>query len=404
MWLATMLAGATPSGAETLYLKNGRTVRGQITQRTEDFVAIRSADGVTTYVVDEIERMEEGGDARVETPSPVETGPDAPALPVTTASDAADAPRARVEQVLELGGVGWQLAQIEAQMEAHLARRERAMSPEAAAKLHEALAESFRADRLNAVVVTTFLRAYDEERLSDVAQWLQGPLMSRVLETQRHVQAASDAAALDAFAKTAPPPNRLALAERFEQATGSTETVLRTTDTILQLAAKATQPLSSEDVDRELAKLRAQFTAQYRDQIRSAIVVHFLFVYQALSDEELEQYVAFAESDTGRWYQRLVSDAVVQALAEGLAQFMSRLTGERSTFRASESSPASSSAPATEGASSIFDKMRKDTGNSSPDVLDAASSRSLQRRGENANPPGPDPGAPHREGWGDDAR
>jgi hypothetical protein len=43
-------------------------------------------------------------------------------------------------------------------------------------------------------------------------------------------------------------------------------------------------------------------------------MVSMLLAYRGLSDDELEQYVQFVESDAGRWYMTLMNSALLTAV------------------------------------------------------------------------------------------
>ncbi len=54
-------------------------------------------------------------------------------------------------------------------------------------------------------------------------------------------------------------------------------------------------------------------------------IVRSTYTYRNLSDEDLEQYVRFLESEAGRWYERIGTQAVKAAMAAVEQRFKAKL-------------------------------------------------------------------------------
>src|SRR5262249_26014243 len=68
---------------------------------------------------------------------------------------------------------------------------------------------------------------------------------------------------------------------------------------------------SAADLDRALGTVKSR----YRAIMKNARIVHYLFAYQSATDDELEQYVNFLESDSGKWLISLVDKGFYDASA-----------------------------------------------------------------------------------------
>jgi len=66
---------------------------------------------------------------------------------------------------------------------------------------------------------------------------------------------------------------------------------------------------SAIELDRALGAVKSR----YRSVMRNARIVHYLFAYQTASDEELDQYVSFLESASGKWLISLVDKGFYDA-------------------------------------------------------------------------------------------
>ncbi len=69
--------------------------------------------------------------------------------------------------------------------------------------------------------------------------------------------------------------------------------------------------------------------------MRRVCLVSMLLAYRALSDDELERYVQFVESEAGRWYMSVMNaallaavDAAADATASQLATAVPQLVGD----------------------------------------------------------------------------
>ena len=61
--------------------------------------------------------------------------------------------------------------------------------------------------------------------------------------------------------------------------------------------------------------------------MRNARLVHYLFAYQGASDDELEQYVTFFESENGKWFVSLIDKGfyeATEAISRGLSDQIPR--------------------------------------------------------------------------------
>ena len=63
------------------------------------------------------------------------------------------------------------------------------------------------------------------------------------------------------------------------------------------------------DMDSAVRMLRAQQQA-----IRAATLVNMLYAYRSTTDQELDEYAQFAESEPGRWFNRLSRQGVLAAM------------------------------------------------------------------------------------------
>ncbi|MBW1799739.1 MAG: hypothetical protein JRJ85_03310 [Deltaproteobacteria bacterium] len=178
----------------------------------------------------------------------------------------------------------------------------------------------------------------DPLRAREVLEWLESPLGLRITALEENASTKTVERNRAAFAKNIrndpPDPERLALYGRFEKAVGTAEAVADLITVSYEGIARGvnkTMPvdtrMDSETIERELANTRSAALDKYRESSK----IDFLFTYRDLSDEELETYLAFAESKVGRWYHGMlfkslnaVQSRVSEDMGEGIVEVIAR--------------------------------------------------------------------------------
>lgn len=255
-------------------------------------------------------------------PEPAKAPTEPKALSPEAARGPAD-PEALIEEVLELSGTKKQISEFTDAVQGQLAERKTEMRSTDYTRAGQVIAESYRFDALYQAVVETFKRRYDEQRLLAVARELRSPLFKRItqLEAQAAVPERMRMEKIRAFAARLrhdpPPPGRLALVQRLDEVAGVTETNLDIMVATLRAIATGIEPMlppARRPKPGQLEKKLAELRAHARPQLKNELLVTLFYAYQPLTDGELGQYLAFFESETGRWYTRVAREGALTAL------------------------------------------------------------------------------------------
>jgi len=121
---------------------------------------------------------------------------------------------------------------------------------------------------------------------------------------------------------------RIALVERLDAVGGASETTVDVTLSIVRSLTRAFQPVLPASARVSSAQLEEQIaTARSRtlEQIRGACLVSMLLAYRSLTDQELAEYVRFAESEAGHWYMSVMNSALLAAVDVAAAATASEL-------------------------------------------------------------------------------
>lgn len=256
---------------------------------------------------------------------------------LAAAASLAHAQERRVDELLVKSGLYKQVAQIEAMInmgldEAQsraLAQGLKTAMPEATvSKVKAAVSASFGADVIRDACRNAFserLTAADE---GDVLAWLSTELGMRItrLEEKEDYTSTAEIAQRDAAVKRffpTVPARRVALARRLAHATRSGEAaasiVINTTVGTTFGVAAAMPPLDTTLIERLRKRMEAQRPAMVA-YLEELAVSEYAWSYRSLTDEELERYVAFAESPAAARYHQASIDAIENVFARGSMQ------------------------------------------------------------------------------------
>jgi hypothetical protein len=179
--------------------------------------------------------------------------------------------------------------------------------------LERVLSEQFQPAAFYAAIGGQLRENYSPERSAAIAGWLRSAATAKLasLESQTFGPKARDDLVAFAGGLGASPPTqpRLVLIHRIYDALRICDMEVEATIALVHTLAQAIGPVlpkekrySAAELDRALGAVKSR----YRALMKNARIVHYLFAYRTASDEELEQYVNFLESENGRWLISLI--------------------------------------------------------------------------------------------------
>jgi len=215
---------------------------------------------------------------------------------------------ALITEALEISGTKHALETIPAHIRAQLDVRQTPIKPEEKARVVKILGDAFRPDVLYGAVRAAFKANYDPSRMGFVIGQLRTPLFRKVAALE---VAASEPGAkqdLERFAiglqGDVPKPARVALVQRYEASMRSAELQIEMGVVAFKAVSRSLEPvLPSEKrpTAREMDSAERTLRAKQDSLVRDALV-RWLYTFRSLTDEEIGEYVAFAETDAGRWF------------------------------------------------------------------------------------------------------
>lgn len=228
---------------------------------------------------------------------------------------------ALVKEVLEISGAKKQIQQIPEMVKSHMAQRQGETDPKVYETIRKIMIESYQADALYQAVAESLQKKFDAQSLSAVLQWHRSPLSRKI--TQLEVQSSSPKALqeMQQFAaqlqNKPPAQGRLALVQKLDQLTGSSELSIEMALTSFRAMAKAFDPVLPQEKrlkPGQLEEIGNTMRRQLEVPLKNQTLIVFLFTYRSLPDSELKQYVDFVESDPGRWFHKVMNESFLYAM------------------------------------------------------------------------------------------
>jgi hypothetical protein len=219
--------------------------------------------------------------------------------------------------------------------------------------------EIYNAEKIRKDMQTRIENNLDFESIENVLVWLRTPLGRKITLLEEAASSPEGQQQLGAFAKqlrTNPPSQaRVHLGKRLDEATQATETTLELAVATSQEATftkpgNALTPTEQlyfsmtipthfiEGANALLPKEQRIDYATFQQQMKSqpqkmkhvyqhANLANFLYTYQNLSDDELDLYIAFSESESGRNYHKTIFKAL-QKIQQDAALRITKAVGQ----------------------------------------------------------------------------
>jgi hypothetical protein len=228
-------------------------------------------------------------------------------------------PQARaLDDLLERSGLKVQLDTLTAGIRAQFLRAHRRQSSQDRLTIDRIVAERFASDALYARIKLEFQRNLESERLEKALAWYDSPLGQRIIGHElAALVATGEAEAVAHLEQNRPSARRIEILERLDAGGGASETTVDITVAIVRSLTRAFQPglpavadLTPGQLDQQIAQARNRTLID----MRRACLVSMLLAYRGLSDDELDQYVRFVESETGNWYMGMMNGALLTAV------------------------------------------------------------------------------------------
>ena len=253
---------------------------------------------------------------------------------VTSSDRQSEIDGSALDALLERSGLKVQLESLAAGVRVQFLLGRARLSGEDRLTIDRIVSRRFSSAALYARIRLEFEPNLESGKLAKALEWYDSPLGKRITG----LELASLMLEIPDFEKDRPSKQRLDLIRRLDAGGGASDTTVDVTMAIVRNLTRAFQPalpavarLSPGQLEHELTQVR-NLTLE---RIRRACLLNMLTAYRDLTDQELEQYVRFVESESGQWYMSMMNgtlliavDAAAEATATELAAAVPQLVGD----------------------------------------------------------------------------
>jgi hypothetical protein len=300
LWLVVT---STPVYSAKIYFKNGSSIECDRTWKTGDFVWIQKSRGVLGYPVGDVDVKATFGET----------------LSKTSGKGGGERDQYKKEELIlelwELSGLQKQVAQLDDLSLAGLTEQyqQGRMPPQVYEYLVPVFKDAYQTDRIKRDLLARFEKSLDPACIEAVLGWLQSPLGRKITKLEEAASTPEGFRQMSAYVallQTNPAPQaRLRLVKRLDEAIKATDLMLDMAtitvyETMNGVVAAMPQQLNMDPA--ALSQLLKTHREEMRKEFQKAVMNTFLYAYQPLSDEELEEYIAFAESENGKRYHEAI--------------------------------------------------------------------------------------------------
>jgi hypothetical protein len=188
--------------------------------------------------------------------------------------------------------------------------------PEFRDQLKKSALEALSVSRLLPVYERSFSTGMDNVTLTAVSDWYKTALGAKII----HIETGENGPPDENFLKRPVSPGRSTLIEELDRQTQNTERAVAAITSLsraLITGMLQNSWLPQQTRDAFLSGYEQAFASAMTPRIAASIRTSNLFVYRSLSDEELDEYIAFLSTPSGRKYTRVTWEAMQAAMKKG---------------------------------------------------------------------------------------
>ncbi len=183
----------------------------------------------------------------------------------------------------------------------------------------EMMGRVYEPGKMNEEIAANLKNDLDVERMGRFLELLRQPIALK-MNSQETRDSSPEAVRdfLEKFRKNPPSPARVKLIQSLDDATRTTEVALEMSITIARSMIDtmlAELKKKGKSVPKEASQMVASQFNTMRDQARSQIRSVLFATYRNATDEELAEYVKLIDTDTGRWGNEVLANAVRTVMA-----------------------------------------------------------------------------------------
>jgi hypothetical protein len=198
------------------------------------------------------------------------------------------------------------------------------LNPATASEISKSIAASFSPDDLKKDVLDVFRGQLTDKDIEAILKWLDSPTGKKCTQLEEDANSPyniSKREEYEASLKDAPPDQkRLDLARKLNQATNAVESSLAIAINMqmaIMTAINLSLPVEKQMPFTKMKQDIAESRPKMKELLEPQVLVGTLFTYRSLSEEELNAYIDFLSTKTGKKYTAAATEGLKKALENG---------------------------------------------------------------------------------------
>ncbi len=231
--------------------------------------------------------------------------------------------RVSVVELYEKSGMEVLVNQIAGLYLSALAQHQAKLPPELFKALQRAGRKAFEGRKIRKKVLEVMKSSFDPDLTHEVLAWLLSPFGQKITALENIQFSPKKLQDVQAFGKefqdNPPPQARLKLIRRLDTATAASEKNAQVALMILVQTATAMEGAMWREKRLDVEQIRRQVDLRrphLKESAKKSTEISLVYIYQTLTDKELERYVSFSESEVGTTYHRIAFEALMAALSD----------------------------------------------------------------------------------------
>jgi hypothetical protein len=239
---------------------------------------------------------------------------------------------ARIEHLLKLSGVSSQIRQFTQLQALQSSIQTRGVSPNEAARVASIIRGSFTPEIFLEPIRRELRNQYSLTMVERLLEWYRTPVARSVTATEIRMSSPESANRFAAFAdrlRSDPPSSlRLDLVKRLDAVVDLSELQMSMAKSVLRAVAEHLNPQlpPARRVTEKQLQAIVQAVEQQRPMIKERTLARLLFIYDSVSDQDLQEYVQFWESESGQWFRTLYLRASLEGVQRAALSMINALS------------------------------------------------------------------------------
>jgi hypothetical protein len=179
------------------------------------------------------------------------------------------------------------------------------------------VASVFNIDSLTERYISNFKAKYSEKNVNEVLEAYKNPVYIKATELETRDISDED---IDAYIKNYNPGNyserRLNLISRLKEAARVSDFSYYSLKSTLQVAVTVNNALSGLEEGSGIESMVDMMITESEAEMDKFITIFLLQCYEELTDDELEEYVDYYESDLGKWHTEVSMTSYLNTLSQ----------------------------------------------------------------------------------------